>query len=38
VVTVLSELARSGQVEAAVVKDAMSALEIDGERAAPFLI
>jgi pyruvate dehydrogenase E1 component len=32
VVTVLSELARSGQ------KDAMSALEIDGERAAPFLI
>jgi pyruvate dehydrogenase E1 component len=38
VVTVLSELARAGQVEAAVVKEAMGELEIDGERAAPFLI
>jgi pyruvate dehydrogenase E1 component len=38
VVTVLSELARAGQVEAALVKEAMGELEIDGERAAPFLI
>src|ERR1019366_948663 len=38
VVTVLSELAHAGQVEAAVVKEAMGELEIDGERAAPFLI
>jgi pyruvate dehydrogenase E1 component len=38
VVAVLGELARSGQVEASVVTDAMNELGIDAERAAPFLI
>jgi pyruvate dehydrogenase E1 component len=38
VVAVLSELARGGQIKGSVVTDAISALGIDGERAAPFLI
>jgi len=38
VVTVLSELARGGQLEASVVTEAMKELGIDAERSAPFLI